>query len=140
MGSYIDRWHNYGHKDFGKWHEINLSYTGYRLIEFQSTLDESITFHVPYDRRSKLKLDIDYDSLPTAESEENYGREISIQEQLDYPLVDLLQILGLSLEDFPYKLQKYHKVNYGYRAYRCWDDDDEWMIEDDEDDWMTDDY
>lgn len=58
MSSSLDRWNNYSHKDFSKWHEINLSHTGYWLVEFQNIIDEPITFHVPYDRR--LNLDTHY--------------------------------------------------------------------------------
>lgn len=82
-------------------------------------------------------LIIDYDSLSTVESDqESYGREISIQEKRDYPLAELLKILDMSTEDFPHGLQNYSKEKYGYRAYKCWDDED-WITEQDKDDWMT---
>jgi hypothetical protein len=137
MNDFTDRWGNTEHGEFSKWHEINLSVTGYWLIEFQSLEDSSITFHVPYDRRNSLLINFDRKSLPVIDSDrECYGREISVQEQLDYPLAELVRILGMEPEDFPYELKQYSKSRCGYRFYQNWYDEDDDMTDFDEDEWM----
>lgn len=135
MKCHFDRrnWDRYSHADYGEWHKINLSPTGHWLLEFQSTEIADITFHVPYDRIPSLKLGFNVDIMPRVEAENKMGREISIQEQNDYPLPELLAILGSSASDFPHGLQNYSEVNYRYRPYKCWDDHEDWITEDDED-------
>lgn len=122
MSNYYDyRNHFTTHRDFSKWHEINFSPTGFWLIEFQSLIEPSITFHVPYNR----KIAIDRDRLPKIESTQaKFGREINRQEKKLYPIEDLLKILDLSLEDFPYEFEKYERhTNYYYND--LFDDDDD---------------
>ncbi|MEC4885655.1 MAG: hypothetical protein SAL70_30720 [Scytonema sp. PMC 1070.18] len=137
MNDFTDRWGNTDHADFSKWHEINLSRTGYWLIEFQSLVDSTITFHVPYDRRNSLLMKFDWNSLPIIDGDrECYGREITITEQQDYPLTELVRILDVEPEDFPHQLEKYSKYRCGYRFYQHWDEEDDDMNEFDEDEWI----
>lgn len=121
MASYTDfRNHLTVHRDFGKWHEINFSPTGYWLIEFQSTIEPTITLHVPYNRNCQSQIKINLEELPKIRSEQaNFGREINAEEKKNYPIEGLLKILGLSRKDFPYELEKYQKPY----AYDDWDDD-----------------
>ena len=97
-------WFSYGrseHGRFGKWHEINLSKTGYWLIEFQSTNNPEITFHSPYNK----EFDFDKTVLPRETSDQaNFGREIDSDEMELYPIKDLIRILGYSVGRFPYDL------------------------------------
>jgi hypothetical protein len=104
MHNFRDYRGNYSHGDFGIWHRINLSPTGYWLVEFQSLLDTSISFHSPYDS-SRLPVDV-LASLPTIDSEERFGRPITEEEQRNYPILELLKILDYSATDFPAKLRE----------------------------------
>ena len=128
MNSYTNfRYHETYHRDFGNWHEINLSLTGYWLIEFQSTMNPNITFHVPFNHYHKSPITLSLDKLPRINSDQSkFGREINNQEKKQYPIEELLKILGLSLEDFPFKLQKYEKQSF----YHNDDDWDDWDQED----------
>lgn len=132
------RFHKTSHQDFSKWHEIEFSQTGYWLVEFKSVENPSITFHCPYDRfvqffgKSILAL-VQVDSSEQI----SYGREANIQEQKQYPIEQLVKILGKGADDFPYGLQKYSKSRYVYRAYQCWDDNQDWITEFDENDWAS---
>lgn len=98
---------------FGRWHEINLSPTGYWLVELQSTFNSSITFHIPFDRYHKLKLNIDLGSLPKIQSSDlSFGRSISPEEANQYPLKKLLKILGSKPTDFPCRLEELSARDY----------------------------
>jgi adenylosuccinate synthase len=48
-----------------------------------------------------------------------------------------VKILGKDASDFPYELQNYSKSKYVYRAYQCWDDNEDWITEFDGDDWAS---
>ncbi len=137
MTSYTNyRYHQTRQKDFSKWHEINFSRTGFWLVEFQSAENEAITFHMPYDQAVKIFSESMLSNLPTDETDQiGYGREITVNEQRDYPISDLVKILGMTEDDFPHGLRNYNKANYGYKADRYYDDDQDWITEFDEDDW-----
>lgn len=133
MKSYKNRNRNYRHADYSRWHQINFSATGYWLVEFQSLLEPSITFHIPYDACKQLDFKLNHEVLPTVESsEETYGRQVSKIEQENYPITKLVKLLGYEVSDFPYKLQKYSKP-YSYHAHSFWDDEDEDEYEDEYD-------
>ena len=130
MRSYTNRWHDTKHTDYSKWHEINLSFTGGWLVEFESKTDASICLHIPYDL---VKNRIDVEPLPHEFSDQvTYGREVSPSEQKAYPIVGLLAILGKNPSDFPCELKRYS----------LWDYEDISLDFDDEDneDWMTDEH
>jgi hypothetical protein len=129
-----DLWGNIVHRDFSKWHQINLSLTGRWLVEFQSNIDSSVIFHVPYDRAKSVYPNLS--DLPSEFSEqEKFGREISISEQKDYPIVELLKILGRNANDFPYKLENYSKFSYGCTSDIGWGDEEDYTTEFYEEDW-----
>lgn len=129
MESYIDRWGTTSHRDFSRWHEINLSPTGHWLIEFRSSVDPTITFHTPYDKQ-KIISPANLSSLPLIRVEQaKFGREISNFEQQQYPLSKLLEILDCSVNDFPYNLDKYERQrNYS----REWSEEESWEGDEDE--------
>ncbi len=107
MRSYTNRWHDTKHADYSKWHEINLSFTGGWLVEFESKADASICLHIPYDL---AKNRIPVESLPREFSEqETYGRGITPSEQKAYPVAELLAILGKNPSDFPCELKRYSR-------------------------------
>jgi hypothetical protein len=92
------------HAQLSKWHQINLDLTGYWLIEFQSKIDPSILFQIPYP--TALSMGFDLDSLPEKDSnQESLEPEITLAEQEQYPIVKLLKILGISPQDFPQRLR-----------------------------------
>lgn len=132
MESYYDfRSHQNYHRDYSKWQEINLSPTGYWLVEFISIEDSTISFHVPYDRiKSTSNIKINLDDLPKVTSiQANFGREINEEEKEKYPIDSLLNILGFSSEDFPFELEPYRRNNY----YNFSNEDEEYWQEDEED-------
>jgi|GEM_PF-2915031 len=124
------------HRGFSKWHEINLSLSGYWLVEFQSTVDSTVIFHVPYDRVSIISA-VEVNQLPVVHSEqEHYGCEISEEEQNNYPLLSLLSILGYTEYDFPRGLKKYvPRQHYHHSQYYVndWDELDDFTDQCDED-------
>ncbi len=104
------------HRGYSKWHEINLSLSGYWLVEFQSTIDPTVIFHVPYDRFFSIPA-VEVNKLPLEHSEQEHcGCEISEEEQNDYPLLSLLLILGYTEYDFPHGLKKYLPRQHYYRS------------------------
>ncbi len=118
------------HRGYSKWHEINFSLSGYWLVEFQSTVDPTVMFHVPYDRVS-----VEVNKLPVVQSDqEQYGCEISEEEQNNYPLLSLLSILGYTEYDFPHDLKKYVPRQHYYRSEYYADDCDDFENLTDEDD------
>lgn len=111
MNSYSDHYGNTTHSNFSRWHEINFSPTGHWLIEFESKVDSIITFHIPYDRAESLKLIPP--NLPKEESKQDtFGRPITCSEQKEYPISQLLKMLGKKPEDFPHGLQKHKRPGY----------------------------
>ncbi len=115
------------HREFGKWHEINFSPTGYWLIEFQSFVNPEITFHVPYDNLHKLNIKLDVGMLPqTYSTQSSFGREITVEEQRKYPLKKLLQILGWSADDFSFGLKEYSRARFSYSSDEDDDEDGYW--------------
>lgn len=125
------RWNSQEHGNYCRWHEINLSCTGAWLVEFQSKVDPSVCLHLPYD---PIKSEAMIQSLPFGFSaEESFGREITIAEKREYPIADLLAILGRSVDDFPMNLQKYSGVDHGHHAYLCWNDEEDGVSEFDDD-------
>lgn len=131
MNSYIDRWGNTSQRDFGKWHEINLSPTGHWSIEFQSLSNPTITFHAPYNNQ-KILPPATLNNLPLIWVEQaKFGREISTWEQKQYPLLKLLEILGYSADDFPFNLDKCEpQRSYSYT--RDWSEEEDWDGDGDE--------
>ncbi|AFZ11565.1 hypothetical protein Cri9333_0622 [Crinalium epipsammum PCC 9333] len=120
------------HADYNTWHNINLSVTGYWLIEFQSQEIPEIVFHVPYDRVATWDEVIDIDSLPKVEDESQMGREISEQEKIIYPLSELLPYFGLSTSDFPRRLEiRVGDFSSRYSARDCYTDEDDFDEYDD---------
>ena len=126
---YNFRYHQTSHRYFGKWHEINLSPTGLWLVEFQSTIDPTITFHQPYNKfvtiaikDNKLK-----DAPRISSNREKYGRAIGSEEAEQYPIEKLLEILGYSVSDFPCELEPYSSPTL-YRFFSDWkeDEDEDW--------------
>lgn len=108
-----DRFGNNHVLDFGSKHELNLSLTGLWLVEYQSVLFPEIFWYSRYDCVPKpqiahlAQIEIDQDELI---------QELSIQEQQTYPIANLMQILHISIDDFPRKLKKYlPKFNLEYR-------------------------
>jgi hypothetical protein len=92
------------HAQFSKWHQLNLDLTGYWLIEFESKIDPSILFQIPY--ANALAMGFDLESLPSKESlQESLEPEITRAEQEQYPIVKLLKFLGMSPQDFPQRLR-----------------------------------
>jgi hypothetical protein len=92
------------HAQFSKWHQLNLDLTGYWLIEFESKLDPSILFQIPYANASAMGFDLD--GLPYKDSnQESLEPEITRVEQEQYPIVKLLKILGMTAQDFPQRLR-----------------------------------
>ena len=119
-------------REFGKWHEINFSPTGYWLIELQSSLNPEIVFHIPFNRINNLDISIDFDRIPKIQSAQTkFGREANKNEQTRYPIEKLVEILGSSVDDFPYELEKYSKPNYSSHSFEDegwdedWDDEEE---------------
>ena len=114
MESYTNfRYYETTHRNFGKWHEINLSPTGYYLVEFKSTFDSTITFHLPYNRIPRSPIQVKRDELPKISTKQaKFGREINSGEKKRYPLEKLLAILELSPEDFPCELEKYSPISF----------------------------
>ncbi|MBW4507923.1 MAG: hypothetical protein KME64_15620 [Scytonematopsis contorta HA4267-MV1] len=112
--------------DFCKWHEVNLSHTGFWLIEFKSTLHPEILFHIPYDQnKEKFTLEVPHEKSNI----ENYVREVSDEQQKLYPIEKLVELLGYTSDDFPYKLQHYQR-----RSYCCCSDEEDCEYEEVEDD------
>ena len=108
----------YEHGRFSQWHSSNLSLTGYWLVECKSTVDDSLCFHIPYDRA--LELGFNVEGLPQQPSEqETFGRMISPEEQREYPIRELLKLLGVSAEDFPHQLAQCIEAS----SLDDWDDD-----------------
>ena len=107
MRCFTDYRNNYEnrHADYNMWHQINLSITGYHLIEFQSQEIPEIIFHAPYDRVATWDVPILINLLPQVEDCSKMGREIRSEEKEVYPLADLLPYFGLSVFDFPYSLE-----------------------------------
>jgi hypothetical protein len=115
------------HRDFGKWHEINLSMSGYWLVEFQSTIDTTLVFHLPYENvlLKKCFALANLNQLPVEHSlQEHYGREISSEERAHYPLLPLLSVFGYDESDFPYELARYVSNRHYYYDNHDWDEDD----------------
>lgn len=128
MRCFRDRrnWGQVAHAEYGTWHEINLSPTGYWLVEFQSIEIPEITFHVPYKRVLDLKMPVHLNSLPQIEDDSKMGREISPEEREAYPLGKVIEILGVSVGDFPYQLRRYYRrAQFRHFDYMD-DDDDDW--------------
>ncbi len=129
MNSYIDNWGSISHAQFGKWHETNLSPKGYWLVKFQSLTNLDIIFHIPYEQCQKLNLiNIKNNTLPKVEvGQVSFGREINSSEQKNYPIAELVEILGVSQEDFPYSLQRFEKAyrnhHHSWENYEIDEDD-----------------
>ena len=116
MPPFID-YRNYGkeyYKEFTNWHKINLSLTGYWLVEFQCVDIPDIVFHLPFDRVSEAVIPIALDSLPKVKDSSSMGREISKEESRKYPLLELLALLGFSASDFPYELEPFISESYDF--------------------------
>jgi hypothetical protein len=92
------------HAQFSKWHELNLDLTGYWLVEFESKIDPSILFQIPY--ATALQMGFDLDSLPEKDSsQDSFEADITLAEQKQYPILKLLKILGMTAQDFPQELR-----------------------------------
>jgi len=112
------------HYDFGKWHEINFSPTGYWLVEFKSTINPGITFHSPYNKvQSACSEPL---NVPVENSSQaKYGREITGKERVNYPIRELIKLLGYSIYNFPWELERYSKPARGrFCSYSDWEDED----------------
>lgn len=127
------RWGNsyYEHKYFHKGNEIAFSRTGLWLVEFESLIDSSITFHIPYSSAPKNLIK----HLTSEFSEvESYGREITEEEMEIYPLKGLLDILDEDIDSLPFDFKDYSPRrfigSYGLVEPDDWEDDD-W----EDDDW-----
>ena len=116
--------HGTVHKNFSKWHEINLSTTGLWLIEFECLQQPEITFHLPYndnkDKFSIKRVPHEFSSV------ENFGRVVSGSEQKAYPIKELVKIIGYEASDFPYELEEYQRPVRYYRNWNHWEDDEDW--------------
>jgi hypothetical protein len=108
LNTYTDSWGNTTHARFGKWHETNLDPKGLWLVEFQSQIDRTCTFHMPYNEA--IRHGIKVSTLPVHKSDvSNYGRAVTAEEQALYPIELLLSMFDLSPTDFSYGLRKYEK-------------------------------
>jgi hypothetical protein len=127
--------HNTVHKDFSKWHEINLSPTGLWLIEFKCVEQPEITFHLPYnDNKQKFaiaRVPHEFSSV------ENFGRAITTEEQELYPIKELVKILGYEDSDFPYELKEYQQPIRYYRNWHHWEDENENEDWEEDEDWKN---
>jgi hypothetical protein len=87
------------HAQFSTWHRINLDLTGYWLIEFESKIDPSIKFQIPY--ANALAMGFDLDSLPDKDaSQDSFEPDITLAEQQQYPIAKLLKILDVTTDYF----------------------------------------
>lgn len=122
MNTYTNRQNNNEsvQSNYSNWHKINLDLYGYWLVEFLSSVDSTICFHIPYSQCLDL---IDVTNLPTEHStQEQFGRAIDLDEQQLYPIEDLLGIFNMSKDNFPEKLYTYcQTINYDF----LYDDDDD---------------
>jgi hypothetical protein len=92
------------HAQFSKWHQLNLDLTGYWLIEFQSKIDRSILFQIPYAKA--LSMGFNLDGLPEKDSsQDSFEPDITRAEQQQYPILKLLKILGMTAQYFPQRLR-----------------------------------
>jgi hypothetical protein len=92
------------HAQFSKWHQLNLNLTGYWLVEFESKIDPSIKFQIPY--ATALAMGFDLESLLYKDSsQDSFELEITSAEQEQYPILKLLKILGMTAQDFPQRLR-----------------------------------
>jgi hypothetical protein len=88
------------HAQFSTWHRINLDLTGYWLIEFESNIEPSIKFQIPY--ANALAMGLYLDSLPHKDAnQESLEPPITLAEQQQYPIVELFKKLGMTTHDFP---------------------------------------
>lgn len=111
MESSRAQWEDTKHREYSRWHEINLSLTGFWLVEFQSKIDPSVSFHIPYDRAIALGFNPQNVLVGTSD-QLSFGREISVAEQQDYPIQELLNILGKEVDRLPRKLRKHRSQRH----------------------------